>query len=47
MLLTFVGEQVVKTDIEENSFIIVTNNNIHVFNDKRIETARINGLQIV
>ena len=46
-MLTFVGEQVIKTDVEENSFIIVTNHNIHVFNEKRTELARINGLQIV
>ena len=47
MLLTFVGEQEIKTDVDENSFIIVTNHNIHVFNEKKVESARIKGLQIV
>ena len=47
ILFTFVGKYQAKQDINENSFIIIANDCIHVFNEKRIESARISGVKIV
>lgn len=47
ILVTFVGQSQNREELNENSFIIVTKHKIHVFNDKRMEIARIDGLQIV
>ena len=44
MLVTFVGHSQTKEDIDENSFVIVTNHKIHVFNEQPKEMARIEGL---
>ena len=46
ILVTFVGYNQTKEDIHENSFIIVTKHNIHVF-DQKNEIARISNLRVV
>lgn len=47
MLFAFVVKQHAEHEIEENSFIIVTKSQIHVFDGHRIEIARISGLNVV
>ena len=43
-MFRFVIQHQAKPDIAANSFVIITNNSIHVFDEERRQIAKIHGM---